>query len=336
MHQQRVIILIPVFNDWVAVTKLLGMLDEEMEKNQYDNVSVLLVDDGSVLPVPEETFAFRPRALVGVQVLALRRNLGHQRAIAIGLTHIAEKIPCRVVVVMDGDGEDAPADVPKLLARFEELNGTRVIFAERARRTEKISFRIFYKLYKGAHRLLTGEGVRVGNFSALPQKLLMRLVVVSDLWNHYAAAVFKARLPQDMIPLSRGYRLAGESRMNFVSLVIHGLSAMSVYGDRIGVRLLAATGGAVFVLLVALLSLLAARFVFHMEISKWIAYAVAGVLIILSQMLAVALVFVFIVLAGRDSSSFLPLRDYHYYIGEIYSIWPGDTADMSGAPLAAA
>jgi hypothetical protein len=41
-------------------------------------------------------------------------------------------------------------------------------------------------------------------------------------------------------------------------------------------------------------------------------------------MLAVALVFVFIVLAGRDSTSFLPLRDYQYYIDEVYPIWmPG-------------
>lgn len=320
---QRIVILIPVFNDWVAVTKLLAMLDTEMGAHGFTNAGVLLIDDGSVQPVPEETFAFRPRALTEVKVLALRRNLGHQRAIAIGLTHIAEHVPCRAVVVMDGDGEDAPGDVPKLLARFEERNGACVVFAERARRTEKLSFRIFYKLYKGAHRLLTGEGVRVGNFSALPYKLLQRLVVVSDLWNHYAAAVFKARLPMDMVPLARGHRLAGESRMNFVSLVIHGLSAMSVYGDRIGVRLLTATGAAAAVMLAAFIALLGVKFLGGIAVSKWAAYAMAGILIVLFQMLAIALVFVFIVLAGRDSSSFLPLRDYQYYIGEIFPIWPG-------------
>ncbi|MBC8102292.1 MAG: glycosyltransferase, partial [Cytophagales bacterium] len=324
-HPQRVVILIPVFNDWAAVTKLLALLDDEIAKHGYTNASVLLIDDGSSLPAPEETIAFRPQALIAVEVLALRRNLGHQRAIAVGLTYVSEKVPCRAVVVMDGDGEDSPGDVPKLLARFEELGGAKAVFAERARRTEKLSFRVFYRLYKGAHRLLTGEGVRVGNFSAIPFKLLSRLVVVSDLWNHYAAAVFKARLPHDMLPLARGYRLAGESRMNFVSLVIHGLSAMSVYGDRIGVRLLTVTGASVAGMLLLLSGLLLVKFVAGIAVSKWVAYSIAGLLIILSQMLAIALVFVFIVLAGRDSSSFLPIRDYHFYIGEVYPIWPGYT-----------
>ncbi len=335
---QRIIILIPVFNDWSAVTKLLGLLDDEMGKSGHRNVSVLLVDDGSTLPAPEETLSFRPRVLNSVQVLSLRRNLGHQRAIAIGLTYVCEKMPCRAVVVMDGDGEDAPGDVPKLLARFEEVGGGKAIFAERARRTEKLSFRVFYRLYKGVHLLLTGTGVRVGNFSAVPYKLLTRLVVVSDLWNHYAAAVIKARLPHDMVPLARGYRLAGESRMNFVSLVIHGLSAMSVYGDRIGVRLLTATGVSVAVMLLALLTLLVVKFIAGVAVSKWVAYSIAVVLIVLSQMLAVALVFVFIVLAGRDSTSFLPLRDYQYYIDEVYPIGPpvsGMTASSALSPTLA-
>lgn len=329
-ENQRLVILIPVFNDWSAVTKLLALLDEEMGKSRYSNVNVLLLDDGSTLPVPGETLAFLPQNLTAVQVLALRRNLGHQRAIAIGLTYVCEKISCRAVIVMDGDGEDAPGDVPKLLARFEEMGGAKAIFAERARRTEKLSFRVFYRLYKGAHRLLTGAGVRVGNFSVVPYKLLTRLVVVSDIWNHYAAAVIKARLPHDMVPLARGYRLAGESRMNFVSLVIHGLSAMSVYGDRIGVRLLTATGLAMGVMLFALLSLLAIKFIAGVAVSKWIAYSIVVVLIVLAQMLAIALVFVFIVLAGRDSTSFLPLRDYHYYIDEIYTIWlPRETTRIT-------
>ncbi|MES2459832.1 MAG: glycosyltransferase [Armatimonadota bacterium] len=330
---ERIVVLIPVFNDWSAVTKLLGLLDDEIGKSVYPDVSVLLVDDGSTLPVPEETLAFKAQSLASVEVLALRRNLGHQRAIAIGLTYVCEKLPCRAVVVMDGDGEDAPGDVPKLLARFDELGGKKAIFAERARRTEKLSFRIFYRLYKGAHRLLTGAGVRVGNFSAVPYKLLTRLVVVSDLWNHYAAAVIKARLPHDMLPLARGYRLAGESRMNFVSLVIHGLSAMSVYGDRIGVRLLTATGVSVVVMLFALLTLLAVKFIAGIAVSKWVAYSIAVVLIVLAQMLAVALVFVFIVLAGRDSTSFLPLRDYHYYIDEVYPIWsPANSSKLIASP----
>ena len=121
-----------------------------------------------------------------------------------------------------------------------KTTANRAVFAERARRTESLSFRLFYRLYKAAHLILTGEPVRVGNFSVLPATLLGRIVCVSDLWNHYAAAAFKARLPITTLPLARGHRLDGKSKMNFVSLAMHGLGAMSVYGDRIGVRLLVA------------------------------------------------------------------------------------------------
>src|SRR5262245_60133788 len=105
---------IPVFNDWVAVERMLAELDGVVAQ-LAEPVSVLLVDDGSSEPAPR-ALSFQPRALRRVQVLPLRRNLGHQRAIALGLTHVHAEHPCRAVVVMDGDGEDAPADVPKLLA----------------------------------------------------------------------------------------------------------------------------------------------------------------------------------------------------------------------------
>ena len=93
-------------------------------------------------------------------------------------------------------------------------------------------------MYRLIHFLLTGVQVQVGNFSVIPATVLRRLVAVSELWNHYAAAVYKAKLPMALIPAQRNCRLEGSSRMNLVALVVHGLSAMAVFGDRIGVRLL--------------------------------------------------------------------------------------------------
>jgi hypothetical protein len=86
-----------------------------------------------------------------------------------------------------------------------------------------------YWFYKIAHRILTGVNIRVGNFSILPSSYLTTLVVMSELWNHYATSVFRSGLPVTTIPIPRGYRDAGRSRMNFVSLVVHGLSAISVF-----------------------------------------------------------------------------------------------------------
>ena len=111
----------------------------------------------------------------------LRRNLGHQRAIAIGLAHIQRSGKCDAVVVMDADGEDTPEGVAQLLHAYTESHGSRAIFAERSRRTESVSFRCFYHLYKILHRSLTGFSVRVGNFSILPARYLNTLVVLSEL-----------------------------------------------------------------------------------------------------------------------------------------------------------
>ena len=233
----EVVILIPSFNDWDSLAELLPRLDAVLSAHDTE-VDILVVDDGSTTEPEEFLVSTAFRALRRVDVLRLRRNLGHQRAIAIGLAYVEDCLQASVVVVMDGDGEDDPADVPRLLARLEEEGNGRVVFAERSRRSESHSFRTFYALYKFLHRVLTGKGVRVGNFSAIPRGRLSSLVVVSDLWNHYAAAVIRSRQPHCLIPTCRSVRLCGRSTMNFVSLVVHGLSAISVYSDVVGVRLL--------------------------------------------------------------------------------------------------
>ena len=203
-------------------------------------VGLLVVDDGSVLAGGPGVVPIDPR-FAWVRVLRLRRNLGHQRAIAVGLCHIEEHIPCEGVVVMDGDGEDRPEDVSRLVAAMGAERNTRIVFGERQRRVERLTFRIFYLLYRLLHWVLTGRGVRVGNFSAIPRVQLESLVVVSELWVHYAAAVLRSRQPWSAIPVTRDRRLDGRSRMNFVALVVHGLSAISVYTDLVFTRIVCAT-----------------------------------------------------------------------------------------------
>jgi glycosyltransferase involved in cell wall biosynthesis len=140
-------------------------------------VRVLVVDDASTRS-PETTLA-ELKHVEDVSILPLRRNLGHQRAIAIGLAYVEQHIACDAVLVMDmdGDGEDAPADVPRLIEAARA--GNEVVFAERMRRAEGALFRALYLCCRGAHRLLTGRGVRVGNFSIVPRAALHRLVAVS-------------------------------------------------------------------------------------------------------------------------------------------------------------
>jgi hypothetical protein len=220
---------------------------------------------------------------------------------------------------MDGDGEDAPEDVPRLMAKLAESGGSKVIFAERTRRSETPLFRAFYHLYRLVHVLLTGIPVRVGNFSVVPARELTRLVVVSELWNHYAAAVFKARLPRDVVPTSRATRLSGRSRMNFVSLVSHGLSALSVHAELIGVRLLVLTAVLICSVCVLLGIVLIVRMATPLAIPGWATTAAGILVVVLLQAMAFLVMFVFFVLHGRSQPLFLPLRDYPYFIASVRS-----------------
>jgi len=315
-----VVILIPVYNDWEALGLLISNLDQALG-SQTGHFRLLIVDDGSNESPPPNLIARHLDRIQTVQVLELSRNLGHQRAIATGLCHVRDHIACNAVVIMDGDGEDDPADVPRLLSMLTE-HPRACIFAERLKRSEGLTFRICYSAYRQLHRLLTGIPVRVGNFSVLPISQLRRIVTVSDLWNHYAASVVKARLPVVRVPTNRASRLAGKPQMNLVSLVVHGLSAMSVFSDRIGVRLLISAGLLGGLAGCLLFVLLGVREFTDVTIAPWAISTALILCALVPLLMLLSFVFVFVILAGRESSTVLPIRDYVYFVQEIRTQWP--------------
>jgi hypothetical protein len=254
-------------------------------------------------------------------VLHLRCNLGHQRAIALGLYHAHEFTRAEAVVVMDGDGEDRAEDLPALLEEFERGGRREAVFAARTRRMESLTFQFFYHVYRILHHVLTGVEVRVGNFSVMPRLALTRLMAVSDLWNHYAAAVYRARLPRRLLPLARGKRLEGRSRMNFVSLLIHGLAAISVFSDQVSARLLAAS--AVFALLGLGLIL---RTGMTFAAGVWLALA--------GQTLTFAIVFALTIVSRRSAVNFLLLRDAPHFILGNTLCWRHSSLARLGTVLA--
>jgi glycosyltransferase involved in cell wall biosynthesis len=278
------------------------------------------VDDGSTTAFPQTLSQLNLSSIESIDVLSLRRNLGHQRAIAVGLAFLGAKHPSDVVVVMDSDGQDNPHDVPYLVKQALAHENKKIIFAARVRRMEHLTFRIFYHLYRWVHLFLTGIPVRVGNFSVIPWGALERIVAVSELWNHYAAAVYKARLPLALVPTQRSQRLEGPSRMNFVALVVHGLSAMAVFGDRIGVRLLILVVSGMGCAGVALMILFAIRMWTTLLVPDWVTYASIVLLLLTLQMVPVLLVFVFMILASRDTASMIPSRDYVHFTAGVHRV----------------
>ena len=315
----ELMILMPIYNDWRSLSLLLPELDKELRSARL-RARLLLVDDGSTERVPETLSNLTLSSIVRIEILPLRRNLGHQRAIAVGLSYIEANEPTRTVVIMDADGEDSAADVPRLVRECLAHNSEKIIFAERTRRSEGFTFACFYHLYRWVHWLLTGIPVRVGNFSVVPANSLKRLVTVSELWNHYAAAVHKAKLPISLIPTERSLRLDGSTNMDLVSLVVHGLSAMAVFGDRIGVRLLIIVSFGMLLAVAGIFGVAIIRFTTNLAIPGWATYASGLLLVITVQMLLVVLGFIFVILAARNTLNVIPSRDYAHLVDHLKRI----------------
>ncbi len=304
------VVLMPVYEDWEAVRLLLCRFSAVKERLPA-KVRFLLVDDGS-LSQPEEPLNTTLGDDHSLEVLHLVRNLGHQQAIAVGLCYAYDKLTADGIIVMDSDGQDSPDAVPSLLQ--SSPTNDRVVFASRKRRSEGPMFALFYHSYRLLHWLLTGVAVRVGNFSYLPWGYLHRLVVSSELWNHYAATIFVSRIPYELVPIPRARRLGGKSKMNFSALVSHGLGAISVFSAVVGARVLVALGSASMISVLLLVTVLSIRIWTPLAVPGWASYSIGLLLVFLAQLLGMATAFSFLVLSGRSSAKTIPLKDYHFFL----------------------
>lgn len=226
----RKIVVMPVYEDLEAASRLFL----ELARTQGGDTYIVAVDDGSVRQ-PLEVAAIEASGLEGV-VIKLRRNVGHQRAIAIGLSYVAEHFgDDAVVVTMDSDGEDTPESITELVGGLSAAD-VDVVVASRRSRVETLKFKSFYLVYKLLFWLLSGRSISFGNFMAAKMPAVRRLAAMQELWTHVAACVLGSKLRVHSCALDRGPRYAGRSKMNFVGLALHGFRALMVFAEDVLVR----------------------------------------------------------------------------------------------------
>ncbi len=223
------VIVTPVYEDAEASSRLFKELAGEFGNQIY----VIAIDDGSVRQ-PLNVSCISQAGLSGV-LIKLKRNVGHQRAIAIGINYVADHFPNSNVVVMDSDGEDMPQTIRPLLQLLEAPE-VDVVVAQRKSRVETLRFRIFYFVYKWLFNTLTGQKISFGNFMALKPVAVKRLAFMQELWTHVAGCVLISKLRIVTCSLDRGARYAGKSKMNFVSLALHGFKGLMIFAEDVLVR----------------------------------------------------------------------------------------------------
>lgn len=317
---KKIAILIPVYNDWESIILLLPRIDDAL-KASNEMAHLVIVDDASSTTAPSDISERELKFFSQIDVLRLLRNVGHQRAICIGFCHIVDNVSCNRIIVMDGDGEDDPKDIPKLIEASDKSMEKSIVFAERHRRTESILFRIFYHVYRLLHLILVGLRVRFGNYSVVPFECAKQMVVVAEMWNHYAASIILSRLPYTSVPCSRAPRLTGTTKMNFVSLVVHGLSALAVFSDRIGARVLMGSIHLMFLTILGMVLIVTIRFATEFSIPGWAPFAIGLLLLLLGQLATISASICLIVLSQRNNFGFLPVKIYSQFINNLKTIW---------------
>jgi polyisoprenyl-phosphate glycosyltransferase len=223
-------LLVPVFNDWDSVKKLIHDLELEVGNQE---LTIFIIDDASTDSAPKHLDS--KASPFDIRVIRLSRNLGHQRAIFEGLKHIAD-LEFRRVLIMDADGEDTPSGASQLLSASDK-HDVEVIVAKRGVRRESWAFRTFYRAHKALFRLLVGKRLDFGNFSVLPFEYARKLALSSDAATNLPSTILRSGHPLIRIKVDRGTRYFGQSKMSFEKLVGHSFSALAVFSDQIMVRL---------------------------------------------------------------------------------------------------
>jgi polyisoprenyl-phosphate glycosyltransferase len=310
---KTIAIVTPVLDDWVSFARLVGEISDLFADSEFV-FHICAVDDGSNGPFDADAVALPEASCIrSIEVIRLAVNLGHQRAIAVGLCAVADSTEIDAVLVMDSDGQDRPADIALLLVESLRQPGL-VVLARRARRAESYAFRLWYRLYKLAFYGLTGQPITFGNYCVLPMSAVRRLVRMPEMWNHLAASVMRSRLVYTTVPTARGNRYAGGSKMNLASLVLHGLSAMSVYTDRILVRIMLAAALVGVTAGFGVAAVAGIRIATDLAIPGWATTAAGDLLIILFQTLVIVVAAILLFLAGRSHRPFIPILDYQPFI----------------------
>ena len=229
---KKLIILIPLYNDWKSVSILLKEIDLQIVSWDAE-VSVILVNDASI--EKRTGLSFDYKKIKSIKILNMKKNRVHQRCIASGLKYIYETEDFDRVIVMDADGEDRPDEINDFFKKAKE-NPNKTITGNRFKRSEGIIFRILYEVHKILTLIFTGKLIKFGNFTCLPKEHVQQLVGKPYLWNSYSSSVVRAIKDRIFIASIRGSRYVLPSKMNFTALIFHSLAIISVFRNLVVIR----------------------------------------------------------------------------------------------------
>ena len=228
----KIKILIPLYNDWQSLFKLLENIDHQLN-DKDNNISIVIVNDGSSEKVPD---SFPSSSKINsIKIINLKENIGHARSIATGLKFILENDNFDYVIPMDSDGEDRPEEIKELIKKIEPQSDLPIV-CERVKRSEGFFFKFCYFLHKLITFTFTGRSIKFGNFTCLPKEVVKSMTNEKATWSSFSGALSKISKLKIGIPSERGTRYFGPSKMSFKNLIVHSLSIIAVFKINVLIR----------------------------------------------------------------------------------------------------
>ncbi len=222
----RLSVAIPIHNEESVLPELLTRLMGVLDKVQGGPHELLFVDDGSTdgtLALLEEAAQRDSR----IMVLSLSRNFGHQAALTAALDHVTGD----ATVLMDGDLQDEPESIPRLLEKFFE--GYDVVYAQRTRRKEawplRLSYYVFYRLMARLSDMKLP--LDAGDFALMSRRVVEHLQRLQEHHRYLRGLRSWVGFRQIGIPVERSQRHSGRSKYSvfrLLKLASDGIFAFSI------------------------------------------------------------------------------------------------------------
>ena len=219
------IIVIPVFNDWKSLNKLLLQLNKNLEKPKKINHEILIINDNSSEKIKLKLKKLK--ILKNIKILSLNKNFGSQISIAIGLNYLKKIKGNFYITVMDADGEDNPRQVNRMLK--EAINNqSLVITSNRKKRKEALIIVFLYKVHLLITFLFTMKWISFGNFSTFCSKNLKNLLSNNNsLYAHSSSVLKNCNIKR--LYAKREKRFFDKSKLGLIALADHSLRVNSVF-----------------------------------------------------------------------------------------------------------
>ena len=226
---KKFIILIPVYNDWESLKKLLNNIDENIKDIQNAKFNCIVVNDCSTIKTPKIKV---PPNINSIKIINMSENKGHARCNAFGIKYLSETSDLEYLILMDGDGEDRPEEI-KLLVNKVLAKPHISVVAKRIKRSEGLLFQSLYYIHKYLTLITTGKLINFGNYSCLTKNDLEVLSTKPSLWSSFSGSFKKYVKNYNEINSFRGTRYFGPSQMSLFKLIVHSLSIMAVFKYRV-------------------------------------------------------------------------------------------------------